>query len=382
MRLKRNLAVALVVVLSGCETTNRALRLREQARAAAARGHVSWAGRWKEVQGAEQWKKRLSLAFELSTGKETSSPVTDEEIAASCAADARALETANADVETLGLGAQWARERMGDARLYRVLICRAADRGHAAATHFQCAVEQAKSRAWTDAVPHLQRAFDGGDASLRCDAVRLVERSSPQPAADLATWPAEVVRQCRLQQPRDSEEEAAMGASSAPERPASPSGALSDVASTPLKGGLQLTARLGGDSTGTSLGVEVGYSSASFGLGLAPVFSYLTVGEGTTASSALALGLGVSLSVYFAERRAQRLVGFLRPEVVLGQTLSTGLEPRLLFKAGVAVGAEYLLTGNLGFSAELGASGGTALVGPATGVRVSVGGTLGVVLHH
>jgi len=271
---------------------------------------------------------------------------------------------------------------MGDVRLYRVLICRAADRGHAAATHFQCAVEQAKRRAWTDAVPHLQRAFDGGDASLRCDAVRLVERSSPQPAADLASWPAEVVRQCRLQQPQDSAEEAAMGASSAPDLLASSSGALSDVAGTPLQGGLQLTARLGGDSSATSLSVEVGYSSASFGLGLAPVFSYLAAGEGATASSALALGLGVSLSLYFAERRAQRFVGFLRPEVVLGQTLISGLEPTLLFKAGVAVGAEYLLTGNLGFSAELGASGGTAPGVAAPGVRVSVGGALGVVLHH
>lgn len=382
MRLERNLAVALVVVLSGCETTNRALRLREQAREAAAMaGHISWAGRWKAAQGTEQWKKRLGLAFELATGRETSSPVTDEEIAASCAADARALEAADADAETLGLGAKWAREKMGDGRLYRVLICRAADRGHEAPTHLQCAREHATSRAWTEAWPHLQRAFDTGDVALRCEAVRLVERSSPRPAADLASWPSDVVRQCRLQQPRDSEE-AATAAATAPELPASPSGGLMDVASAPLKGGLQLTARLGGDSTGTSLGVEVGYSSASFGLGLAPVFSYLAVGEGATARSALAVGLGVSLSVYFAERRAQRLVGFLRPEVVLGQTLDTGSEPRLLFKAGAAVGAEYLITANLGFSAELGASGGTALVGAATGVRVAVGGTLGVVLHH
>ena len=115
--------------------------------------------------------------------------------------------------------------------------------------------------------------------------------------------------------------------------------------------------------------------TASFGLGFnrvailfAPEFLVSSFGGATVNSISLAL----AVRIYFKERKQAAIVGFIKPEAALGAALNGGSAFGVV---GVAGGAEYLLTRNLGFTIELGVRLHSA------GFTLSTAGSLGIMLH-
>lgn len=113
----------------------------------------------------------------------------------------------------------------------------------------------------------------------------------------------------------------------------------------PLRFGVQFH----GDLTGGAAGLGV---AASVGLGFNRVALMLTPSFVIGGFDFIALGF--SVRIYLAPRRQGALVGFLRPEVQLGAAVSGFGGGALFGSLGGGGGVEYLLTRNLGFTAELG----------------------------
>ena len=135
----------------------------------------------------------------------------------------------------------------------------------------------------------------------------------------------------------------------------------------PLKFGVQFHAELQGGTNGfgTSVSVGLGFNRVAI------LFTPMVL----ISSAANTLSLGVGVRIYFKSREQGALVGFVRPEVMVGSTgrfLGSGV---LFGGIGVGGGAEYLLTRNLGFTAELG------LRYLSAGQAFSTVGMLGIMLH-
>jgi hypothetical protein len=364
--------LALCCCLLGCGAANRAAQLRGQVRetlAEQARSRSSATERWRAAQGPDQYGPRLELAFELERSGTPLDPALASEIAATCAADARALETAEADGATLALGSRWARERLNDVRLARVLGCRAAAAVKSTALQLTCADDLAAAGSWRDALQRLEEAFRAGDDRTRCEVVRRIDRQSPSPGADVASFPAEVVRACRIEASRERAEPFT--------GPRLPEERAPEPVAEALVDGLQLSGRLGMGPLGANVTVDVGWSTSRVGFALSPLFSFRST-SAQVATTTYALGLEASVNLYFWERRARALTGYFRPEVSLS-AVGTNPSSGASFQAGLSVGAEYLLDRNVGLTAELGLH---ALLLGTLGVELAAGGSFGVVLHQ
>jgi hypothetical protein len=316
-------------------------------------------------------RARLELALEQAQTSDPTEPVTPGELAGTIAADVRALETADADDATLTLASRWAREHLHEARLARVLGCRAADSAKSGPLLLACADDLAAAGAWPEALQRLSLAFGTQDAGTQCEVVRRIDHSSQTPGADLSSFPADAVRACRI--------EVAKAALTAGALPAEAPKEEAVVA------GLQVGARLGMGPTGATIVMDVGWSNSRVGFALSPTFDFNSINvEGGTATYGN-LGLSANATIYFSERRAHGLTGFVRPSVTVAETWLTTTTLTSV-QGGASLGAEYLLNRNLGFTAELGVHAGTARVPDATTLRGEVGvllsGSLGILLHQ
>lgn len=158
------------------------------------------------------------------------------------------------------------------------------------------------------------------------------------------------------------------------------------LATDPIKFGIQFHGDFQGLVSGagtTSLGI-----GASVGIGLNRVAVLLTPGI-TIAGSLSAVSLGLSVRIYLKNRQQGALVGFLRPSAQLGFIGSSsgfGSSSVLYGGLGFGGGGEYLLTRNLGITAELGlvfSSLGPSFGSPTTGLAaLTTVGSVGVMLHQ
>ena len=116
----------------------------------------------------------------------------------------------------------------------------------------------------------------------------------------------------------------------------------------PVKAGVQFHAAIEGGTTGFG-------PSASVGIGFNRVAILVTPALLISQMSNL-FSLGVGVRIYFKQRVQGALVGFIRPELILGIAGSSSFSGSSAFfgGGGLAGGGEYLLTRNLGFTAELG----------------------------
>ena len=136
----------------------------------------------------------------------------------------------------------------------------------------------------------------------------------------------------------------------------------------PLKFGGQFHAEVQGGTNGFG-------TSVSMGLGFNRV-AILFTPTVLISSFASSLSLGVGVRIYFKSRQQGALVGFIRPEAMVGSAGSQFFGSGVFFGGiGVGGGAEYLLTRNLGFTAELG------LRYLSAGQAFSTVGMLGLMLH-
>lgn len=136
-----------------------------------------------------------------------------------------------------------------------------------------------------------------------------------------------------------------------------------------VRTGVQFHAEVLGDLSG--LGV-----SASVGVGFNRVAICLTPGLLVDSTGSL-ISLGLSGRIYFRPRQEGALVGFIRPEAMVGAAGRGGMSFSSFFGGiGVGAGAEYLLTRNLGFTAELG------IRYLSSGRGLSSTFSLGIMLHQ
>jgi hypothetical protein len=135
----------------------------------------------------------------------------------------------------------------------------------------------------------------------------------------------------------------------------------------PVKAGVQFHAAIEGGTTGFG-------PSASVGIGFNRVAILLTPALLISQASNL-FSLGVGVRIYFKQRVQGALVGFIRPELIVGIAGSSSGSSAFFGGGGLAGGGEYLLTRNLGFTAELGVRYLSNLQALATT------GSLGIMLH-
>lgn len=114
----------------------------------------------------------------------------------------------------------------------------------------------------------------------------------------------------------------------------------------PVRAGVQFHAAVEGGTTGFG-------PSASVGLGFNRVAILLTPSL-LLSSMATSFSLGVGVRIYFKPRVQGALVGFIRPELIVGLAGTFSGTALFFGGGGLAGGGEYLLTRNLGFTAELG----------------------------
>jgi hypothetical protein len=137
----------------------------------------------------------------------------------------------------------------------------------------------------------------------------------------------------------------------------------------PVRTGIQFHAEIQGGPNGFG-------PSASVGLGFNRVAILLTPGLALS-SGTNSVSLGLAARIYFKQRQMGALVGFIRPEALVGSIGSTFLGSGQLFGGiGVGGGGEYLLTRNLGFTAELG------LRYLSAGNALTTVFSLGIMLHQ
>lgn len=154
----------------------------------------------------------------------------------------------------------------------------------------------------------------------------------------------------------------------------------------PIKLGIQFHGELLGSASGagvTSLGL-----TASVGLGLNRV-AFLLTPTVMLAGSLSAISLALSVRIYFKTREQGALVGFLRPSALVGTAGSFGGFGALYGGLGLGGGGEYLVTRNLGITAELGltfnsfgASGGPQGGGSVSVATLTTVAAVGVMLHQ
>lgn len=122
----------------------------------------------------------------------------------------------------------------------------------------------------------------------------------------------------------------------------------------PVRAGIQFHAAVeGGAGFGPSASTGIGFGpSVSVGIGFNRVAILFTPGL-LVSSAGSSVSLGLAVRIYFKQRVQGALVGFIRPELIVG--LGGTSSGSLLFGGGgLGAGGEYLLTRNLGFTAELG----------------------------
>jgi hypothetical protein len=129
--------------------------------------------------------------------------------------------------------------------------------------------------------------------------------------------------------------------------PSSPPVAVGPLSSDPLTTGIQFHAEIQGGTNGFGPSASVGIGFNRVALLLTPT---LLLGDAGNA-----LSLAFSVRIYFKSRQQGALLGFLRPEAMVGTAGSNFFGSGTIFGGlGVGGGGEYLLTRNLGFTAELG----------------------------
>ena len=159
-------------------------------------------------------------------------------------------------------------------------------------------------------------------------------------------------------------------------RPVPPPAPLTDPAA-PVHAGVQFHGEFGASTTGFS-------ASVSGGVGFNRVAILLTPSL-TLASSLTMISLGISVRIYFANRQQGALVGFLHPAVLVGNAGNFGSSGLFYGGLGLGGGIEYLLTRNLGFTAEMGIA--YASLNPQLGSSgffsaFSTSGSFGLMLHQ
>jgi hypothetical protein len=147
------------------------------------------------------------------------------------------------------------------------------------------------------------------------------------------------------------------------QRPAS----LAKVPDT-LRFGVQFHGELTGGTAGFGGSTSIGFGLARFALLLTPSL--------TLAPNANVFSLDLSARIYFAARQAGVLAGYIRPGAGVAFLGST-----ILGNASLGGGGEYLLTRNLGFTAELSVRVGAA-PGALSGVVLNTIGSVGIMLHQ
>ena len=129
--------------------------------------------------------------------------------------------------------------------------------------------------------------------------------------------------------------------------PATTSGPVGPLPSDPLTTGVQFHAEIQGGPNGFGPSASVGVGFNRVAILLTPA---LQIGSGTNLVS-----LAIAARIYFRKRVEGALLGFIRPELMVGSTGTQFLGAGTIFGGiGVGGGGEYLLTRNLGFTAELG----------------------------
>lgn len=166
--------------------------------------------------------------------------------------------------------------------------------------------------------------------------------------------------------------------------PAPLPGPAAPLPTDPIKLGIQFHGELLGSATGagvTSLGL-----TASVGLGLNRLAILLTPTV-MVAGSLSAVSLALSMRIYFKTRQQGAFVGFLRPSALVGTAGSFGGFGALYGGLGLGGGGEYLVTRNLGITAELGLTFNSFAASPQGGGSLSVTtlttvAAVGVMLHQ
>lgn len=160
-----------------------------------------------------------------------------------------------------------------------------------------------------------------------------------------------------------------------------PSGPPQPLPTDPIKLGIQFHGDLGYVTGAGASSFGVG---ASVGLGLNRV-AFLLSPSITLAGSVTAFALGLNVRIYFKTRQQGVLVGFLKPSALLG-TVGSGFSSVVYGGLGLGGGGEYLLTRNLGITAELGltfSSVGFSSAGAPSGFgALTTVGSVGVMLHQ
>ena len=162
-----------------------------------------------------------------------------------------------------------------------------------------------------------------------------------------------------------------------------PSGPPQPLPTDPIKLGIQFHGDFQGLVT-TGAGASSFGVGASVGLGLNRV-AFLLSPSITLAGSVTAFALGLNVRIYFKTRQQGVLVGFLKPSALVG-TVGSGFFSAVYGGLGLGGGGEYLLTRNLGITAELGitfSSVGFGSAGAPSGFgALTTVGSVGVMLHQ
>jgi len=377
-------AVAVVGLMSsGCATENRALALREQARAAQG---GSWSHRWTAAREAGWVGSLLTLSREYF--QEHPDGATEEEVRRLVAADVRSfLMAPDVSASALRHGQAWAATEMHDEALADQLLCRGAELHPEDQAFLQACSERSP---WPAARELLLRAaaLPGAD---RCKVVAEFDRRSPAPEAELRDFTPMEVRRCRIADPASGAEGARPGppgAGPAPEdrRQLVPSGPPPpELDHRPLTGGLELGGELvGGFQGGQALqGVQLapsfGWGNARFAVAVLPALGWSSVPAGTASVELGAFSLSAAGRLWLVPRRPQALAAFLQLDLGFATTWSSlpSVPSDTRFVGRLALGAEYLLGPHLGLTGSLGVR---LLAG--SGESVGLVGALGVAFHQ
>lgn len=149
-----------------------------------------------------------------------------------------------------------------------------------------------------------------------------------------------------------------------------PSTVTTPAANEPIKFGAQFHGDLVGGTGGFGPSISLGIGFNRVALLFTPS---ITLNSGSS-SAVNTVSLAVAVRIYFKSRQEAALVGFIRPDVALGASLTGSAA---FGWVGVGGGVEYLLTRNLGFTAELG----LRVVGSSLGLGLGTFGSLGIMLH-
>lgn len=136
-----------------------------------------------------------------------------------------------------------------------------------------------------------------------------------------------------------------------------------------LRSGMQFHGEFFGGTSGLGASVSFGFGSSRVAVLLSPSI--------VVSTPLIHLGLDLSVRIYLHPRQQGVLSGFLRPGVGAGVTGATTLAA--FGNVFVSAGGEYLLTRNLGFSAELGLRLGGVVGSP---LALDTIAAFGVMLHQ